>query len=54
MVIIEQLTANAKYNNLWLNAAMSRISLLIHESEVEPRTNVNNKDILYMSMMGFN
>ena len=25
---------------------MSRISLLLHKSKVEPRTSVNNKDIL--------
>ena len=25
---------------------MSRISLLLHESEVKPRTSVNNNDIL--------
>ena len=32
---------------------MSRISLLLHESEVEPRMSVNNKDILRV-WWGFN
>ena len=34
---------------------MSRISLLLHESEAEPRTSANNKDILqvWWSLTGF-
>ena len=35
---------------------MSRISLLLHKSEAEPRTSVNNKDILrtWWGLTGFN
>ena len=38
-----------------LNPTTSRISLLLHESEVELRTSVNNKDILqvWWGLTGF-
>ena len=35
------------------NPGMSVISLLLHESEAKPRTNVNNKDIIRM-YLGYN
>ena len=34
--------------NSWLYHSRSRMSLLLHESEGKPRTNVNNKDILQL------
>ena len=38
-----------------VNPTTSRISLLLHKSEAEPRTSVNNKDILrvWWGLTGF-